>query len=1176
MKIISMKSMMAGTCLMVLAATPGPGAEVAGGGPPTVVIRDSGMTRTFELMLNEVVINHGGKRETRPVTAGSMDELQERAAGLLDQQPGAPEAELVAYEAGVVRREGRRRLLTRRILVAAVPGAKLPELGGEFGLVLVSEPAYAPEMAVYSAADPFAALAAMATLRKHAGVRSADVLLARQRVKRSTPTDPLFPQQWHFRNTSQGGGALWIDANLSAAWESYRGGGVTIAILDDGVQYTHPDLAPNYNASIDYDFNSSDDDPSPVNLVWDDHGTSCAGVAAARGNNGLGGCGAAYEATLTGFRLVGTESTDQDEGDAFALHNDLIQIKSNSWGVSDDGETLEGPGMLAAAALANGTASGRGGLGTIYVFAGGNGLDLADNSNYDGYANSIHTIAVGAVNDFGFQSYYSERGANLHVCAPSNGGQHNEGIVTTDLIGTSGSNTNSTGADDLGDPSYTRNFGGTSSSAPLVSGVCALILQANPNLGWRDVQEILMRSARQVHHSDPDWITNGAGLHFNHKYGAGLVDAQASVKLAENWVDLGAQTFTQVSQTGLSATIPDASAVGVTRTFNVARADLRVEHVTLTISSAHARRGDLEITLTSPAGTASRLAEQHFDPNANYSGWTFSSVRHWGETAAGDWTLTVRDRQSGTVGVLTAAVLKVYGSAISGARVVPAAATLVSEGNLPANRGVDPGERVTFGIGLKNIGAGQSGAITAALLNTGGVTAAGPAQDYGVLASGGPVVTRSFGFTAGGACGSSTKLILRLESGGSLLGFATWQIPLGVVSVKDSPTGGAITIRDNNVANPYPSTVNLTGVSGRVQKITATVNAFSHSYPYDVNLILKGPAGLYVTLFSDATDNAVSYRNYVFDDNVPEYLPTEGLSPSGSYRPWDPFGSQIVGDTTGEPGYSMVEFTGLNANGGWGLYAEDSGEVDAGSIGSWRITVTSVDCTDNIYLTNPTLSAGEGGGSLEVAVTRTGGREGSATVHYATAPGTATAGSDYTAVSGTLTFAPGETSRTFSIPILNDTAAEGEETFQVLLSAVGGNSLAGSPMSGEVTILDDDFSLLEGWRLTHFGSPDNTGDGADLNDFDHDGLANLVEYAFGLDPRENSAGELPQPQRVGDNLVISFTGLPDVAYGAEWSSSLALESWLPMTDTPNGDEHRFTIPVAGVPRIFVRLSVTHP
>jgi len=117
------------------------------------------------------------------------------------------------------------------------------------------------------------------------------------------------------------------------------------------------------------------------------------------------------------------------------------------------------------------------------------------------------------------------------------------------------------------------------------------------------------------------------------------------------------------------------------------------------------------------------------------------------------------------------------------------------------------------------------------------------------------------------------------------------------------------------------------------------------------------------------------------------------------------------------------------------------------------------------------------------------------------------------------------------------------------------------------------------WRQTYFGSTTNTGNGADLNDFEKDGLPNLIEFAFGLDPKHNSAGMLPEPQRSGGSMVVTFTepaGVSGITYGAEWSETLLPGSWTAMADTGSGTQHTFSVPVGTKPKLFLRLRVTNP
>ncbi|MBU0679124.1 MAG: S8 family serine peptidase [Verrucomicrobia bacterium] len=675
------------------------------------ILKDGGVPREFELALDEVQVVGVSGRHEQVRTAVFQDVQGIRNYAAERRTKTGADMRLVLYEKGKGKSDFTRRVLTGDILVRMADPGQIGRIAQGKKVKIGKPRDYAPGYAVIKADDPLQTFELADELGAAAGVLSAEPLLARQQQKKFLPNDTLINDQWHLRNYGQNGGTAGIDVNITNVWDSYRGDGILIGIVDDGLQVTHPDLSPNVNTVIDWDWNGDDADPSP-NLTYDHHGTACAGVAAAKGNNSLGVSGAAYDATLVGMRLISDYTTDSQEADAMAHSNGVIHIKSNSWGPSDDGATLEGPGTLTIAALSNGVHSGRSGRGVIYTWAGGNGLEAYDNGNYDGYANSIYTVSIAALADDGTQAWYSEPGACHVVTSPSSGGA--QGITTTDLIGGNGYQS--------GD--YTDDFGGTSSATPLAAGVVALMLEANPLLGWRDVQEILIRSATKNNTGDSDWINNGAGYHFNHKYGAGLINAEAAVAMALAWTNLSARTSVSALQSGLSISIPDDNATGVTRTFDMSSAGLRVEHVTVKASITHPYRGDLEIILTSPDGTESVLAEEHGDGGANYSGWTFSSVRHWGENSWGTWTVKVADRAASDVGTLSSLELTLYGVGAAATNLPPA---LV----VPGNQSVTVTNLLTFDVSASEPDGDDitlwatnlpSGAAFTTVTNAGGVT----------------------------------------------------------------------------------------------------------------------------------------------------------------------------------------------------------------------------------------------------------------------------------------------------------------------------------------------------------------------------------------------------------------------------------------------------------------------
>ena len=578
--------------------------------------------------------------------------------------------EWVLYEKNAPRDEASRRWLTRKVLVQLTGGTSVSSLSQLPGVTRAE--ARGGYAVVTFSGDATAAVTGAKRLKRLPGVTSAEPMLARQMQPRLVPNDPYFAYnvsnpgyQWHLRNTGENGATAGIDLNVVNVWDSFLGGGVRIGILDDGLETAHPDLAPNVDLVNDRDFNDLDDDPGPGPGQF--HGTACAGVAAARGNNAIGVSGVAPQATLVGMRLIAAPTTDADEADAFAFRNDIIQVKSSSWGPFDNAFGYGGPGALSQSALADAAANGRGGLGTIFLWAAGNGNLSGDDSNYDGWAASPCAIAVSAIRDNGKASSYSEPGANILVCAPSNGGQ---GVTTTDISGASGYNSGT--GQDYSNGDYTLGFGGTSSATPAVAGVVALMLQANPGLGYRDVQEILLGSATKNDADDGGWVTNGAGFSFHHRYGAGLVNAQAAITMAQGWTNLPPRQTRTLSAPSLNLAIPDGGQAGLTHAFTVETADnLRLEHVTVSVKASHPYRGQLEWWLTSPSGVRVRLARARGNDTGADLDWTFMTTHYWGERSEGVWRLQVYDNNLADAGTLNEAAITFHGTPPTGGLPAP-------------------------------------------------------------------------------------------------------------------------------------------------------------------------------------------------------------------------------------------------------------------------------------------------------------------------------------------------------------------------------------------------------------------------------------------------------------------------------------------------------------------------
>ncbi|KAF7647568.1 hypothetical protein LDENG_00170690 [Lucifuga dentata] len=456
------------------------------------------------------------------------------------------------------------------------------------------------------------------------------------RSKRSLAfNDPHYPKQWHLHNDLNKD----MDINVTGVWErNITGQGVTVVVVDDGVEHTHQDIQPNYSPEGSFDLNSNDPDPMPHPDAHSDnhHGTRCAGEIAAVPNNSICAVGVAYGSKVAGIRVLDGPLTDSLEAIAFNKHYQVNDIYSCSWGPDDDGHTVDGPHPLGKVALQHGVIAGRRGFGSIFIVASGNGGQYNDNCNYDGYANSIYTITIGAVDEKGRMPFYAEECASMLAVTFSSGGSKLRSIVTSDWSMQQG-----TGC--------TEGHTGTSAAAPLAAGMVALMLQVRPCLTWRDVQHIIAHTATKYDHS-ADWRVNGAGFHHSHQHGFGLLNAWRLVNAAKVWESVPFLLSYQSSALKEEApilTYPDE----LIRTWNVTAADLSqsgmqtLEHVAVTVTITHPCRGNVEIVLVCPSGMTSLIGARRAidrDP-AGYQDWTFSTVRCWGERPEGQYLLRIVD-----------------------------------------------------------------------------------------------------------------------------------------------------------------------------------------------------------------------------------------------------------------------------------------------------------------------------------------------------------------------------------------------------------------------------------------------------------------------------------------------------------------------------------------------------
>ncbi len=542
--------------------------------------------------------------------------------------------------------------------------------------------------------------------------------------------DPLTEYAWHLQNRGQKtfsmhSGKQGEDMHIvDAIRMGITGKNARIALSDDGLELLHEDLAENIIQGASRNYRKATPyggDPTPL-LSEDGHGTAVAGLIGAKGWNGHGARGVAPDAKLMGFNFL---ASDVDYKDSILLNQVTpregsdFDILNQSWGsappqdcklpVEYHIESAEYVAQLKSLAL-----RGRQGKGAVVVKAAGNEFYNCPEftsagalkfwttypMNASGDCSYPYMVCVGALDSNGVKASYSSTGSSMWVSGlgGESGFDHSvnaiyrkleniyrlydPALISTDLTSCSrgfspgnGNSFDSQNTDLNPGCNYTSTMSGTSGATPTVSGVVALMMEANPNLTWRDVKYILAKTATQVDVNisdqtrpwdppgyiyEPKWITNAAGFKFHNWYGFGRVDALEAIKLAKNYSqNLGNMIETTDSagnwihmSENLYLNIPDFNSLGVSSSLNVAE-DLVVETVQVKIKIDHPFAGDIGIELISPAGTKSVLMNVN---NAltedGLDDIILLSNAFYGERTAGNWTVHIVDGMGDVVGKL--------------------------------------------------------------------------------------------------------------------------------------------------------------------------------------------------------------------------------------------------------------------------------------------------------------------------------------------------------------------------------------------------------------------------------------------------------------------------------------------------------------------------------------------
>ena len=548
--------------------------------------------------------------------------------------------------------------------------------------------------------------------------------------------------QTGFADTSgiaNSGGMLGTDINVDPVYSAYgyTGREIVVAVVDTGLEIAHEDINANVVPGGSWNFYNGTTDPTSPATAGD-HGTKVGGLIA-MSLNGVGGIGVAPNARLKGFNYLTTQTIANRiaslGGSTASPNSSDVAIFNQSSGTLN---TVDFPvDATVEAQFASGTSTLRGGKGALYVRAAGNGFNgfgtaaycsgansigvSCQNASFDPYNTLPYNIVMAALNAKGQKSSYSTAGAAVwgstpggesgynsaaisqtgHVAPAAGNVIYDPAMVTTDQSGCAigqsvnissptwtetysffnWGGTNAGGAN--ANCNYTNGMSGTSSAAPMMSGVIALILEANPALTWREVKDILAKTAVQVDSSiapvnvtlsngtyvaEQGWVTNAAGYKFHNWYGFGAVNAGAAVTMAQTYTLGSLGTFATtgwISSGTLGSAIPDNSIIGVSVPLTVTMVGTGgiVEAVQIKVTTAGSGyTGDLGIEITSPSGTKSILKTIRDGFNGSYlDGMVLASNTFYGETSTGTWTVKVVDGWASYTQMLTNVQIRIYG-----------------------------------------------------------------------------------------------------------------------------------------------------------------------------------------------------------------------------------------------------------------------------------------------------------------------------------------------------------------------------------------------------------------------------------------------------------------------------------------------------------------------------------
>ena len=802
----------------------------------------------------------------------------------------------------------------------------------------------------------------------------------------STPNDTYLANQWALAGPAQSNGVAGI--NAFSAWDVTSGAGAVVAVIDTGYR-PHADLASQVVAQYDFissttsanDGNGRDADAqdpgdyrtsgqcggSASSSSW--HGTHVAGSIAAITNNALGVAGAAYGARLVIARVLGAcggMTSDISDAIVWVSGGSVSGVPANPYPAQVLNMSLGGQYPCSASPeLQTAINSARSRNATVVVAAGNSAMDASNFSP----ASCSGVIAVASVGETGARAYYSNYGSTVDIAAP--GGDSSSGSA---ILSTYNSGSTTPGSDSY---AYLQ---GTSMASPHVAGVAALLMSLQPALTPDEVETAIKSTARAF----PASCTG---------CGAGLIDA--ALALASITPGPGSLSFSAASYS--AAENAGSASISVLRNGGSA--------------------GAISVNYASANGTATA--------GSDYS--ASSGTLNW---ADGDGTAktfsvpVINDSSAESTETVALSLATPGGGATLGA---PRNATLSISDDDSA-----PGTLALSSAAYTV--AENGGSVTITITRSGGSNGAA-SIDYvtanGSAAAGSDYTAKSGTLTWASRDATSKTIVIPIANDTLSEASETLQLRLSAATGASlgSPATATVTITDDDTVSSAGSLLFSSASASVAENAGVATITVRRS---------GGSAGAVMAAYASSNGSALAGSDYTAVGGTLSWANGDAANKT--------FTVPILDDGAAESSETFA--LRLSA---------PSGGATLGSAATQNVTITDNDGSPGVIaVASASYTVAENAGSAIVTVTRSGGSTGAASVGYATANGSATAGSDYSAVSGTLTWAGGDaSSKTITIPIANDTLSEPSETLQLRLSAVTGATLS-STATATVSITDDD------------------------------------------------------------------------------------------------------------------------